>query len=383
MLTAIGLLTLGAWIYLLLAHGAFWRARERLPATDGSLEFWPAVVAIVPARDEAAFVGEAVASLLGQDYPGSLHVVLVDDESSDDTAARARDAAAAQPERLLIEPTPPRPDGWVGKMWAVHHGVRAAERTFPRAALLWLTDADIVHQPDNLRRLVVHTELHRLDLVSLMAKLEAKTGWERLLVPAFVYFFQLLYPFARVNDPRHRTAAAAGGCMLVRRSALAEAGGIESIRGELIDDCALARRIKRNGPIWLGLGESARSIRGYGGLRGVWSMVARTAFTQLRYSWILLALTIDGLVLLLLAAPLLVLSVPLHGNTVAAAAGGAAWLIMAWSFAPTLALYGRSAWWGLALPVAGSVYTAMTFDSARRHSTGHGGEWKGRTQSLP
>ena len=214
-----------------------------------------------------------------------------------------------------------------------------------------------------------------------MAHLRAETGWERLLVPAFVYFFQMLYPFVRVNDPRRSVAAAAGGCMLVRRSALERAGGIETVHGEVIDDCALARAIKRGGPIWVGLSATERSIRGYHGLRGVWDMVARTAFTQLRHSGLLLAATILGLTLLFVVPPALAVTVPVHGDGLAAALGAAAWLLMAVSFGPTLARYGRSRAWGLALPVAGVLYAAMTLDSARRHRAGRAAVWKGRIRA--
>jgi hopene-associated glycosyltransferase HpnB len=250
-------------------------------------------------------------------------------------------------------------------MWAVESGVRIGNAAAPEYWLL--TDADVEHGRDNLRRLVAKAESDRLDLVSLMVLLHAGSGWDGLLVPAFVYFFQKLYPFRRVNDPRSRTAGAAGGCVLVRRDALARAGGIEALRGEVIDDCALGRAVKRGGPIWLGLSETERSIRPYQGIADVWNMVARSAFTQLRHSPWIVAGTVLGLVLLYLVPPLTVLALPLHGSAAAAGLALAAWTLQARSFAPTLALCGRSAWWGFALPIAGTLYAAMTVDSARRH----------------
>src|SRR5690606_27969659 len=235
-----------------------------------------------------------------------------------------------------------------------------------------LTDADVAHAPDALRRLVAKAEAERLDLVSQMVLLHAGGGWGGLLVPAFVYFFQKLYPFPRVNDPRARTAGAAGGCVLGRRDALARAGGIEALRGEVIDDCALGRAIKRHGRIWLGLSTRERSVRPYAGVGDVWRMVARSAYTQLGHSPLLLAGTIVGLALLHLLAPLAVLLAPVHGDATAAALGAGTWALAATTFVPTLALYGRSPAWALALPVAGALYAAMTIDSARRHHTARG-----------
>lgn len=374
---ALAALSLAAWLYLVFAHGRFWMGDQRLDAFEAEPERWPSVAAVVPARDEADVLARTLRSLLDQDYPGPFRVVLVDDESGDGTSEVARATAASHPngERLCLERTGPRPPGWVGKMWAVQTGVARAEGEAPDADYWWLTDADVEHSPGNLRRLVAKAEAGGFDLVSLMVMLHASQGWERLLVPSFVYFFQKLYPFPSVNDPADRTAGAAGGCMLVRRDALKRAGGIEALRGEVIDDCALAKAIKRGGRIWLGLTRTERSIRPYEGLSGVWNMVARSAFTQLRHSRVLLMGTLGGLALLYAAPPLLALAAP-HG--VAAALGLAAWLAMAASFAPTLALYGRPAFWGLALPVAGVLYAAMTFDSALRHRRARGAEWKGR-----
>jgi hopene-associated glycosyltransferase HpnB len=370
-------LSFAAWLYLALAHGRFWLCDQRLDGRAPDPADWPAVVAVVPARDEAPLLPETLASLLDQDYPGEFRVVLVDDESTDGTADVAVRIAKEHPQgaRLAVVHAPPRPPGWVGKMWAVETGVRAGAGDH---AFWLLTDADVAHRPDGLRSLVAKAEADRLDLVSQMVLLHAGSGWGALLVPAFVYFFQKLYPFPRVNDPRARTAAAAGGCVLVRRTALARAGGIEALRGEVIDDCALGRAVKRSGPIWLGLSAAERSVRPCAGIGDVWHMVARSAYTQLRHSPALLAGTIVGLALLYGVPPLGALGWAWHGDATAAGLGAAAWALQAATFVPTLALYGRAPGWALALPVAGALYAAMTIDSARRHRSARGATWKGR-----
>ena len=374
---ALASLALAAWIYLVFAHGRFWLADQRLTEDVPVPAEWPEVVVVVPARNEADVVGESLRSLLAQDYPGAFRVVLVDDDSTDATAEMAREVARAHPcgDRLHVEHSSERPSGWVGKMWALECGLRCARVESPRASWWLLTDADVVHGRGNLRRLVAKACAERLDLVSLMVRLRVETHLEGLLVPAFVYFFQKLYPFPRVNDPRSRVAAAAGGCALVSRPALERAGGVHALRGEIIDDCALAAALKPRGPIWLGVSGEERSVRGYGGVSGVWAMVARSAFTQLRHSGWLLGATLLGLGLLYAAPPLLLLT---SGNLVAASLAAAAWLLMAASFAPTLALYGRSPLLGFALPLAGVLYAGMTLDSARRHLFARGAQWKGR-----
>ena len=279
-LTILAAVSLAVWLYLLFGHGGFWRADQRLDAPGDVIGAWPAVAAVVPARNEAAVIGQTLRSLLAQDYPGDLVVIVVDDESDDGTAAVARGAG----DRVVVVGGVARPAGWVGKTWALAQGVEAAAAAAPEARYLWFSDADIEHGPGVLRALVAKAEVRRLDLVSLMARLHCASAWERLLIPAFVFFFQMLYPFRRVNDPARATAAAAGGCMLVRRAALAAAGGLDAIAGELIDDCALARALKPGGPIWLGLATESRSVRPYAGLGDIWDMVARSAYTQLRHS---------------------------------------------------------------------------------------------------
>ncbi len=371
----IGLATasLAAWSWLLLCRGDFWKAGERLDreyeAPDGA---WPPVTAVVPARNEAGVIGCALGALAAQDYQGRFRIVVVDDGSTDGTAATAT-AALAGADAEIVAGTPP-PRGWTGKLWALEQGIHAA----PETPFLWLSDADVVHPPETLRRLVGKAETDRLDLVSLMVRLRTETAWEKLLIPAFVFFFQKLYPFPQVNDDASRTAAAAGGCVLVRRAALVRIGGLAAIRNELIDDCALAREVKRVGGIWLGLADGSRSIRPYDGLSDIWSMVARTAFHQLGSSAAVLAATVAGMLALYAAPPLAVVLWPLHAIDGALALGALAWLAMARCYRPTCLLYGRAWWEAARLPLAALFFAAMTVDSARTHWLGRGGMWKAR-----
>ena len=382
-LSWLGTASLAAWIYLLLCHGRFWQGDQRLCArapADAALAHWPAVVAVVPARNESDLVERALTSLLAQDYPGEFRIVLVDDCSDDGTGDIARRLAREHPagSRLTVAATDRMPAGWVGKMWAVQTGIRVAEARWPEALYLHLTDADVEHDPGNLRALVYKAEEEGLGLVSLMVMLHCETRWEKLLIPAFVYFFQMLYPFPRINDPRSRVAGAAGGCMLVRAEALKRAGGIASIRGEIIDDCALGAALKSVGRIWVGLSDTEFSARPYAGLREIWAMVARSAYTQLRHSAQLLALTVAGMSLIFLAPPLVALTFPAHENGWAAWLAMSAWLAMAWSFRPSALRYRRSPAFGLLLPAVALLYLGMTLDSARRHWIGAGSRWKGR-----
>ena len=374
--------SLVAWLCLGLARSALWRRAPELgPATLPAGQPWPAVVAVVPARNEAEFVATALGSLVGQEYAGPLAIVLVDDHSEDGTRAIAERLAGDAARAVEIVGAPPLPPGWSGKLWALEQGLRRAGERWPDARYLLLTDADIAHAPANLARLVAKAEALRLDLVSLMVRLRCQSFWERLLVPAFVFFFQMLYPFPAVNRAGRRTAAAAGGCMLVRRQALAQAGGTAAIRGQLIDDVALARAIKHRaggGRIWLGLGDSARSLRPYESLGSLWAMVARTADTQLGHSLLLLAATVLAMVLTFAGPPLAVLAWPLHGDALAAGLGGAAWLAMIAAYRPTVRAYDLGPLWLLTLPVAALLFVAMTANSARQHRRGFGGRWKGR-----
>jgi hopene-associated glycosyltransferase HpnB len=347
------------------------------------------VVALVPARDEAATIAETVRGVLGQAYPGPLHLVVCDDQSSDGTGRLARAAAEAlgAGARLSIREGTVPPPGWTGKLWALAQAHAEAETApVPAPTYLWLTDADIAHPPDTLRRLVTKAEDDDRDLVSLMVRLAAEGVWGRLLIPPFVLFFRLLYPFRWVNRPGRRTAAAAGGCVLVRRQALEAAGGFQRIAGAVIDDCALAAAIKRDGRpgpgrIWLGQADGSRSLRPYRGLGEVWAMVARSAYTQLRHAPHLLAGTVAGLALVFLAPPLLVLTGPWHGDLAALALGALAWAAMGVAAAPMLRHYGQTPARGALLPLAALLYLAMTVDSAWRYYRGQGGRWKGRVQA--
>lgn len=386
LLSSLGALSFAIWVYLVFFRGDFWRADQRLPRGLREPAVWPEVVAVVPARNEAAVVGEAIRSLLVQDYPGKFSIILVDDGSSDATAGCARASAAALGKEglLTVIGSGALPKGWVGKVWAMEQGRLLEAKTAAKGAGYFLfTDADIAHAPDNVSALVAKAETGALDLVSLMVRLKAETFWERLLLPAFVFFFQMLYPFSWVNDPIKPMAAAAGGCMLVRRAALDRLDGLGAIRNELIDDCALARAIKANGPIWLGLTLETHSIRAYGGLSGVWHMVARTAYTELRHSPARLAGVLAGMTVTYLLPPTFVLLYGLHENAGAGAFGLAAWVLMAAAYRPSLRLYGEAAWTGFLLPFVALLYCGMTFDSARRHWHKRGGEWKGRTQGEP
>lgn len=370
-------LALAIWLYLLTAHGGFWLGRER-DDRDAPPEptAWPTVVAVVPARDEADVVAASVGSLLAQDYRGEFRVVLADDESSDGTAdiARAEAARQGRAERLTILRSQTLPPGWTGKLWAVSQGVALAGEA---PDYLLLTDADIAHDPDNLSALVARAEAGRLTLTSLMAELHCKTFAERLLIPTFIFFFQMLYPFGLVNRPASPTAAAAGGCMLVRRDALAAAGGVQAIRAALIDDCAMGAAMKRQGPIWLGLTHRARSLRPFPTVGSIRRMVARSAYAQLNYSPLLLLGTLAGLALTYVAPPL----IAIFGQGSARIAAGIAWLAMALAFQPTLRFYRRSPLWGFALPAIAALYAGFTLDSAVQFARGRGGMWKGRAQA--
>jgi hopene-associated glycosyltransferase HpnB len=373
-----------AWLYLVTAHGGYWRTSRRLPRVSGEPDAWPDVVAVVPARNEAEMLPVTLPALLGQDYPGELTVIVVDDGSSDGTGeVAARIAAGAGRPLRVISGTPP-PDGerWAGKVWAMAQGLRAAG---PSDYVVF-TDADIAWEARTLRRLVAAAEGDDRDLVSQMALLRTATGWERVVVPAFVYFFAQLYPFRRVGVPGSRTAAAAGGCMLIRRGTLEAAGGLAPIRGALIDDVAMGRLIKgQRGRCWLGVTRQVVSVRPYPRLASLWQMVARSAYTQLRYSPLVLAGTLTGLLFLYALPPagaIIGLTEVVAGGgrpaALALGAGLAGWALMSLSYLPMLRLYRLSPLRAPGLPLIALLYAAMTADSARRHYTGRGAEWRDR-----
>jgi hopene-associated glycosyltransferase HpnB len=380
-LTVDGIAALAAavWLYLLLGRGMFWLGRERDDTPSPMPNAWPRIVAVVPARNEAEGIGETITSLLRQDYPGGLSVVLVDDESTDGTADVARTASAAlgEADRLQVISGRALPRGWTGKLWAVKQGIAVADGLPQPPDYLLLTDADIVYAPDTLRWLASHATAKDYVLTSLMAKLNCESFAERALVPAFIFFFQMLYPFGWVKRREAATAAAAGGCMLVKAETLRTAGGIEVIRGALIDDCTLAATLKRHGPIWLGLTERVRSIRPYPKAHDIRRMVARSAYAQLRYSPLLLAGTVLGMALTYLAPPLLAIV----AGGFAQLAGLAAYALMAIAFVPTLRFYRLSPAWALALPAIAFWYMLYTLDSAYQYARGRGGRWKGRVQA--
>jgi len=369
----LSVLVLAIWLYLLLGRGFFWQAGEA--TVPKHPRRWPRVAAIVPARDEAETVGRAVTSLLAQDYPGEFSVVLVDDHSQDGTVGIARAAAAAsgQGENLRVVSARALPPGWSGKLWALSEGVLAAAEAGGPPELYLFTDADIGHHRQNLSELVARLEKDGLDLASLMVKLNCRSQAEKFMIPAFVWFFALLRPFSWVNDPDRRTSAAAGGCILVRASAYERIGGTAAIQNELIDDCALAREVKRGGKIWLGLTGKTVSLRAYPRLKQIWDMVARNAYDHLDYSpWKLLG-TVLGMSLVFLAPPLLV---PAGGASAWLAL--AAWAMMALAYAPMLSFYRAGLWRAPLLPAVALLFLGATLDSAWRHIRGKGGLWKGR-----
>lgn len=407
--------SLVVWLWLTLGQGMFWRTDTRLPPRHAPAR-WPSVAIVVPARDEAEVLPRSLPSLLAQDYPGEAEVILVDDGSTDGTAALARRLAEAQPGLPLTVISPGEPGaGWTGKLWALRHGIEHARSgtwtatrpgpgTGPGAATdtepwtgtetgappgpapeyLLLTDADIAHEPDSLRELVAAATAADLDLVSQMARLRAVSVWERLIVPAFVYFFAQLYPFRWINRPDARTAAAAGGCVLLRTEAAVRAGVPESIRQAVIDDVSLARAVQRTGGrIWLGLAERVDSVRPYASLADLWRMVSRSAYAQLRHQPALLAGTVAGLVLVYLVPPAALFAGLAAGRPATAWAGGLAWLLMTGTYLPMLRYYRQPVALAPLLPLTALLYLLMTVDSAVQHYRGRGAAWKGRTYARP
>lgn len=364
------------WTYLLLFRGRFWLVRdESAPVGEAA----PASVAvIIPARNEAAVIARTVLSILGQEYSGAVQLIVIDDHSQDDTAAVAAAAAASigVSNRLTTVSADPLPPGWTGKLWALSQGLKIARDLQPDYFLF--TDADIAHASDSIRALVSRAERDHLDLVSYMVRLSTSNTAEKWLIPAFVFFFLKLYPPAWIRDPHATTAGAAGGCILIRPSALERIGSIEAIRGEIIDDCALARRVKRGGPIWMGLTPSTRSTREYSGCREIRCMIARTAYTQLNHSAGVLLGTVIGMMMIYIAPVTLLFT----GNLLAAGIGFLAYVFMMAAYLPMLRFYGRSAFWAPLLPAAALFYVFATVESAAQFHRGTGGAWKGRIQDI-
>jgi hopene-associated glycosyltransferase HpnB len=340
----------------------------------------PAVVAVIAARDEAEALPLALPSMLGQDYP-DLRVVLVDDHSTDGTAEVARRLAreARREDRLGVIPAAERPPGWSGKVHAMASGVAAIATAGEKPPWLLFTDADIRHRQGSIRSLVAHAEHQGFDMVSVMVRLRTEGFWERLLIPPFVYFFQLLYPFRRIRDPRSRVYGAAGGCVLVARALLERAGGLERIRGALIDDVNLGRILKQaGGRTWLGFDPGIESIRSYPALADVWRMVARSAFDQLGYSYALTALVVIAILLVLVSPPLVLVAALAAGAPAAASAAAGAWLLSSLAILPAVRHQRVPAAYAATLPLASFLYALMTAGSAWNHFVGRGGRWKGR-----
>jgi hopene-associated glycosyltransferase HpnB len=400
-LLGLAILSLASWLILFWGRGRFWQADQKLDAAPLELESFPSVGIVIPARNEADLLVITLRSLLNQDYPGKINIVLVDDHSSDATAQIATamaESSMAESDGSTGSRTPAHrlqvvlgqslPSGWTGKLWAIDQGIRQFQRSGCVPDYFLLTDADIEHDRRNLLSLVTKAEQDRLNLVSLMVKLRCQSPWEKLLIPAFVFFFQKLYPFRWVNDPSRSTAAAAGGCILIRRSALEQIGGIPVIRQALIDDCALAQAVKAKADasggkkIWLGLGETTCSLRPYPSLASIWEMVTRTAFTQLSYSPLLLLGTVVGMSLIYIMPCVGTIIGLLSQNWPVALMGAMSWLLMIGSYLPTLRLYGCAPSLALCLPMVALLYMLMTLDSARHHWQGRGGAWKGRSYSA-
>ncbi|WP_062646555.1 glycosyltransferase [Streptomyces maremycinicus] len=378
----IAAVSLAAWLWLLLCQGFFWRTDVRLPERVEPRD-WPSVCVVVPARDEAAVLAASLPSLLAQDYPGRAEIFLVDDGSSDGTGELARALAARWGGLPLTVDSPGEPPaGWTGKLWAVRHGMALARAREPEYLLL--TDADIAHGPGSLRELVAAARTGGFDVVSQMARLRVESLWERLVVPAFVYFFAQLYPFRRIGRKGSRTAAAAGGCVLLRADAAERARIPDAIRHAVIDDVALARAVQgAGGRIWLGLADRVDSVRPYPRLRDLWRMVSRSAYAQLRHSPLLLTGTVLGLALVYLVPPLALLGGPVAGSPATALSGGLAWLVMAGTYVPMLRYYRQPLWLAPLLPFTAFLYLLMTVDSAVQHYRGRGAAWKGRTYARP
>jgi hopene-associated glycosyltransferase HpnB len=385
-LLTIATLSLIIWVFLLLFWGQFWQANQQLEINNIDLPSYPSVCAIIPARNEADVLPVSLKSLLNQDYSGQFSIILIDDQSTDKTGEVAQNIAnhLNQSDRLKVISGQPLPIGWSGKLWAMEQGIQTAKNQGLSPDYFLFTDADIEHHSTNLKELVTKAEKEDLALTSLMVLLRCNSFWEKFLIPAFVFFFQKLYPFPWVNNPRNKMAAAAGGCILIRRDRLEEIGSIPSLREALIDDCTLAQKIKGlsnpDNPtaIWLGLTEKTKSLRPYDSLDTIWNMIARTAYTQLNYSPLLLLGTVLGMSLVYLAAPvILLLGFYLESNNLIIISS-LTWFLMAIAYLPTLRLYKLSPLWSLSLPIIALFYNLMTIDSALRHWRGQGGGWKGR-----
>ena len=378
-------LSVAAWVVLLVFRYGFWKCDQRLGGDAVRMEDWPSVAAIVPARNEAGTVANCLNALGAQDYPGRFSVLLVNDSSTDGTGETARRTAveAASPHPIRVIDAPALEAGWAGKLWALESGLGFTSERGEEPDYLWFTDADIIHQPRVLQSLVAKAQQDDLAMVSLMVKLACRSFWEQLLVPAFIFFFQMLYPFPAINDRSNRSAGAAGGCILLKAEALKSAGGLAAMKDRLIDDCALGQAVKSNGNgIWLGLAAHSDSLRRYLNLGEFWQMVARSAYVQLRHSPVLLVVSVAGMALTFMAGPVLLLTAPFHGNAAAGLLAAVSTLAMAVAYTPTLKYHGLAKGHALLLPFAALLYMCMTIHSAIRHWIGAGSSWKERVYSA-
>ena len=372
------ILSLFIWVFLIFFRGNFWLADQMLEADVVQLETWPSIAVVIPARNEENYIGATLQSLMAQTYPGEIDITVVNDNSTDNTVeaiTRIKD------ERIVLSNGSDLPEGWTGKLWALSQGINLSIRKNPSVDFYLFTDADIEHSQETLKIMVTKAERENLHLVSLMVLLNCRNIWEILLIPAFVFFFQKLYPFQWINNPNKPTAGAAGGYILVRRSALEAAGGIDVVRGEIIDDCAISRMIKKNGSIWLGLTRNVKSLRSHNRLSEIWEMVTRTAFDQLNYSVTVLLVTIIGMIIIYLVPPFAVVWGLVFNDNLSLSLGVLCWVIMAIAYLPTQRLYQRPFWETLILPVAAFLYSLMVVDSAQRHWTKRNPSWKGRKYS--
>lgn len=375
-------LSLTIWLFLILFWGNFWLSNSLIEEKEIELESYPTVWAIVPARNEERAIANSVTSLLQQQYLGKFTLVVVDDNSGDRTGSIAVSTAKDLNKLTSFDLVSGKPlaPGWKGKLWAMKQGIDRANEHTPAPDYFLFTDADIYHDSKNLSQLVTKAETEDLDLVSLMVLLRCQSFWEKLLIPAFVFFFQKLYPFSWVNNPQKSIAAAAGGCILIKREALEAIGGIEAIKDALIDDCSLAKAVKdKQKKLWLGLTKNTISLREYNNLKSIWDTIARTAYNQLNYSLLLLIGTLAGMTLVYLVPPIgLIIGLILHQKLLILIAT-ITWLLMAAAYIPTIKLYDLSIIWALNLPAVAFLYTLMTIDSALKYYQGKGGAWKGRT----
>ncbi|GFE71390.1 glycosyltransferase [Chroococcus sp. FPU101] len=389
----LSLISLFIWIYLIFFRGGYWLSNQKLKPNFKLENDYPSVCAVIPARNEADTIPISLPSLLKQQYTGDFKIILVDDQSTDGTGKIALEISNKlnQFERINVIKGEPLPSGWSGKLWAMQQGLNYIQSQEITAKYILFTDADIQHDLLNLSQLVTKAEQEKLALVSLMVLLKYESFWERFLIPAFVYFFEKLYPFSWANNPKNKMAAAAGGCILIRRDILEKIGGIEILKTALIDDCTLATEVKKyiqNYPnldtkgIWLGLTDATFSLRDYPTLKSIWDLIARTAFTQLNYSSLLLVGTVLGMVMTYLISPLSIILGIILNNQIILVIGLIIWLLMALSYWPTLKLYKCSPLWAFSLPVIAFLYTLMTIDSAIRYWQGKGGGWKGRVYNF-